>query len=106
MPRPRLDNKRAKCSFTLDSDILDSLRFMSAENMSRTIEELLYNYYVRNHTENSFTYYTKKYGIIHLYDDGIFYFADEDCNIVEELGRHRTMLGALQSYRKLVDSEL
>lgn len=106
MARPRKDTHRVKCSFTLDKEIIEAFKFIAGENMSRALDDLIFNYLVKTGMENSYGYYSAKLGMFYLYSDGgIYYFADENNDVVEELGRHRSLLSALQAYRKLVDSE-
>lgn len=106
MPRPKQDTHRTKCSFTLDKDILESFKFIAGDNLSRALDELIYKHLVETYENSNYIYFSRKYGFLKLYNDGIYYFAGvEDSEVIEELGRHRTLLGALQAYHKLIDSE-
>ena len=100
------NQKRVKISFSLSKEICDGIKAYCGDgNISRFIEETLWSALVNDGSMSTIVYGSAKLGIITLHYDGFYYFADEDAEVIEELGRHNTLAGALQSYRNFVDSD-
>ena len=99
------NQKRVKISFSLSKEICDGLKAYCGEgNISRFLEDILWASLL-NDGVAPVVYGNVKLGIITLHYDGFYYFADDNADVIEELGRHNTLARALQSYRNFVDSD-